>query len=270
MSEPSLREFQQWMKARIRPGQAAAAATLRADEVPVNPQGGVSGVTRVTSVYGGGYLTRIREALAEVYEAVRFVLGEGRFAETAAAYAARHPSHDYNLTFAGRHLPAFLAESPLSRDWPFLPDLARLEWLICQAFHAFDEPPADPAALAALPIEAWAGMRFHFQPSMGLIASAWPIRDIWAARTQPRDATNIDLVNRPQHVLVCRRGVTVACEVLDPDAWALLQRLAGGETLGAACAALAHRAGDTPPPLTEWFARWAGQGVIRRIERASE
>lgn len=268
MSEPSLREFQQWMKARIRAGHAAAATTaLHSDEVLLNAQGGVPGVERVAEVYGGGYRTRIREALAEVYEAVRFVLGESRFAELANTYAERFPSHDYNLSFAGRHLPELLAGWPLTQELPFLPDLARLEWLVCQAFHAFDEPPADLAPLAAMPVKAWAQVRLRFQPSVGLIASAWPIRDIWAARSGPRGTVNVKLVNQPQRVLVCRRGVTVTCELLEEDAFALLQRLAAGEPLGAACGALARQAAGEPP-LAAWFARWAGQGLIRQIERA--
>ena len=253
------------MKTRIRnTGHPAPAAS---DEVPVAAQGQVSGIERITEVYGGGYVTRIREALADVYEAVRFVLGERRFMEMAAAYAASQPSHEYNLSFVGRHLAAWLDQSPLSRTLPFLPDLARLEWLICQAFHAFDEPPAQLGAFATLPMEAWERVRFEFQPSMGLLASAWPIRDIWAARTQPRPSIDIDTVNRPQCLLIHRHGVTVACEVMEPDAWALLQRLAGGETLGEACAGVASRKspGDREPQLARWFAQWAGQGVIRRI-----
>lgn len=265
MSDPSLREFQQWMKTRIRAPHPAPAPSGLAS--PVTAQGGVSGSDRVDEVYAGGYMTRVREALAEVYETVQYVFGERRFAEMAEAYAAAHPSHDYNLSFVGRHLPEWLDRSALSRELPFAGDLARLEWLVCQAFHAFDEPPAQLAAFAALPMEAWERVRFEFQPSMGLIESAWPICDIWAARKQPRRSINIEVAGRPQRVLVSRRGVDVSCDVVEADAFVLLQRLAAGQTLGAACAAIAQSA-HQGPPLERWFTRWAGQGIIRRIAGA--
>ena len=259
MNEPTLREFQQWMRARIRAGHGPGAPVDAAP--PVIIRGGASGVERVADVYGGGYLTRTREALAEVYETVRTILGPRQFAELAAAYAARYPSHEYNLSFVGRHLAEWLDQSPLREQLPFLPDLARLEWLVCQAFHAFDEPPADAARFARLSVEARERLRFRFQPSMGLVSSPWPIRDLWAARHQPRRVFNaIELINRPHHVVVRRRGVDVLCDVVDREPFALLQQLAGEQPLGAACAALAARV--EPQAITQWFSQWAEQGLI--------
>ena len=281
MSEVSLREFQQWMKKQIRSGGTTAAEA----EAPVNPQRGTSGEARVTAVYGGAYVARMQEALAEVFEAVRFVLGERTFTQLAHEYAACYPSHDYNLSFAGRHLPELLASSPLSqpppslgptRDGvlseveglPFLQDLARLEWLVCQAFHAFDEPPADVTPLAELSLEQWQRARPIFQPSVSVIASSWPIRDIWASRVQPRHTLNLDLINRPQRVLVHREGQTVTCELLEERPYVLLERLLAGDDLGAACAALARLEGTERFPASDWFARWARHGLIARIEHS--
>ena len=263
MDEFPLREFQQWMKRRIREHGPVVAPSAAA---PVNPQRGTPGEVRIASVYGGAYVTRIQDALAEVYDAVRFVLGEGTFAQLAHDYTARHPSQDYNLSFAGRHLPEFLAASPLTVRLPFLPDLARLEWLVCQAFHAFDQPPADLAQFASLPLEQWEQIRVQCQPSVGLVSSAWPIRDIWAARTQPRDAVRIDVVSRPQHVVVRRDDLTVTCELLEERAALLLARLLAGETLGAACGALAQLEGIEVSAASVWFNQWARQGLIARLE----
>ena len=261
VNEPTLREFQQWMKARIRSGFGPAAPADSA--APVMIRGGASGAERVADVYGGGYLTRTREALAEVYEAVHMVLGPRRFAALAAAYTEQHPSHEYNLSFFGRQLEDWLEASAWHRALPFLPDLARLEWLVCQAFHAFDDPPAEASRFASLPVEAWERARFQFQPSMGLIASAWPIRDIWVARSQPRDTIDIALASRPHHLMVHRRGTEVVCEVVEPEAFTLLQHLADGQPLAAACAALASAV--EPSSLTGWFSHWTAQGLIRAV-----
>ena len=265
MSGPSLADLQRWVKSRVRPdGDAPSGAPLDI----LNPQRGTPGAERL-AVYAGGYVARIRQALAEAYEAVRHVVGARAFTELARGYAGRHPSQHYNLSLAGRHLPAFLAEWPLTLTLPFLPDLARLEWAVRQAFHAFEAPPLDPRRFARLPLEDWGRARVVFQPSVGLIASAWPILDIWAARTRQRSAIDIELVNRPQRILVFRQQLEVRCELLDERRYALLAGLLAGRPLGTACGELAVQAGhEAPLPVTDWFAGWAARGLIIDCEVA--
>src|SRR3989338_7284763 len=85
----------------------------------LNRQGPDPGQARL-SVYAEGYLVRFRDALEEVYEAIHHILGDRSFAELSNAYATRTPSHDYNLSLAGRHLPEFLKRYPLTQELPFL------------------------------------------------------------------------------------------------------------------------------------------------------
>ncbi len=113
-----------------------------------------------------------------------------------------------------------------------------------------------------MPPERWEQVTLRFQPSVGVAASAWPIRDLWAARAIPRAEIDLQVVGRPQHVLVCRRSEQVACELLDPREYRLLDGLLRGGTLGAVCGELAASDAHSLPPVGEWFARWAGQGLI--------
>ncbi len=262
MSAPSLHEVQRWVKARIRPQGTASATTMPAGLL--NAQRGTPGEERL-AVYADGYVTRMREALAEVYEAVHHVLGDRPFHALAHAYAARHPSHDYNLSVAGRHLPTFLGQWPQTERLPFLPDLARLEWAISEAVHAFDERPLDPQRLDAVPLGAWDRRRLVLQPSVRLLSSAWPIVDIWQARTQPREQVNIDLVDHPQRVLVFRYELQARCMVVDARQYAVLEGLVAGRALGEVCGALARAAGEESLPLADWFADWAKHGLFRDV-----
>ena len=284
MPDPSLRSVQRWMKSRIR---AAGADSPELPSGLLNPQGGAPGAERL-AVYAAGYLERMRQALSDVYAAVQWVLGERAFRMLAEAYAAAHPSHDYNLTFAGRHLPEFLSGWAKTSELPFLPDLARLEWQVCQAFHAFEEPPLQVSALAGLSPQDWERTRLVFQPSISVVASAWPILDIWAARNTPRGAVEIDLRDRPQRVVVFRRETAAHGMALEVREYQLLRELLDGVTLGQACGRLRQegRPGDAAappsidsardgalsevegPPLAEWFSAWAAAGWIVRCETA--
>ncbi len=259
MSEPTLQEVQRWLKSKILPTSQTPSGTAA---VELDSPG-----TERLGVYAQGYLARVEEALAEVYEAVRHVVGRSPFHELAQSYAQRYPSSDYNLSLVGRRLPEYLADCTLTRELPFLPDLARLEWLVAQAFHAFEQPPLEAARLAAWSLEDWEQAQVIFQSSVRCIASAWPILDIWQSRGKPVAEIRIELINRPQQVLVARQGVQVRCELLDAPQHALLQALLAGQPLGEACEVVAHAAGEEALPLTEWFAQWVQEGMIVRCER---
>lgn len=250
MPEPSLRELQRWMKSKILPPERADAAV---PEVDLNPQAGDPGTERL-SVYSGGYLARMEEGLEESYPAVRRVAGRRGFHALAHDYAAGHPSRDYNLSLVGKDLPVFLEGYSLTKELPFLPDLARLEWAVAEAFHAFDQPPLDPAHLSAIPPEEWERIRLVFQPSLRMVSSAWPILDIWEARDKPVSEVKINLVGRPQRVRVCRQAFQVHCELLDELQEAALRALLSGKSLG-----------ELPELVPDWFSRWAASGLVVAI-----
>lgn len=258
MSAPSLSTLQRWMKRRIQPGTPSDEEGLSS---VLNPQGGEPGWRRL-AVYAQGYDARVHDALAEVYEAIRHVIGARAFMELARGYAERCRSHEANLSMVGRHLPAFLSTSSWQERLPFLRDLATLEWRVQEAFHARERTPLHPATLSAMAPEAWAQLRFMFQPSVSLVDSAWPIVSIWEARTQPREAIAIPLHGRPQCALVFRHGFSVRCEAVSPAQRLLLSGLLAGRSLGAVCAELAGTAGHHPQQLTEWFLAWTEAGLI--------
>lgn len=267
MSEPSLRDVQLWMKSRIQPGQDHAQSGVH--EPTFRLQRGVAGEKRL-AVYASGYLDRSRQGLAETYPAVEHILGRSTFARLSFEYAERHPSHDYNLSAVGRGLPDFLIAHTLTKRLPFLPDLARLEWAITQAFHAHEAPPMDKAALQAISPDQWGSMRLVFQKSVHGIVSDWPILELWKARTEARESIDIDLVNHPQRVLVRREGTRVHCEALEAESFALLEALLIGQSVSEACECLLRQNPKAELPVREWFMRWTQTGMLIGCEPAAD
>lgn len=263
MSQPSLHELQRWMKSRVSSvGAGLVPAQGRPQEPPLlNPQGGEPGEDRL-SVYAGGYVARTFDALKEVYEAVRHVIGENNFHNLSDAYAEKYPSQDYNLSFFGRHLPEFLKSNPLTQEYSFLPDVARLEWQVCLAFHSFEKPPLDPGKLAKLAPEDWENLRLDFQPSVSVLASAWPVLDIWNARETPIKEIHIPLINRPQNMLIYRVGYSVQGELLTGLELKILEGLLAGKTLGALLESLAAEIEADPNVISNCFSRWMSLGLI--------
>jgi hypothetical protein len=218
-------------------------------------------------VYVAGYPARVYEALAEGFPAVAHVVGAGAFAALAERYAVRVPLDSRNLNDAGAALAEFLADDALTRELPFLPDLAALEWRVLRAFHAADVPPLDARMMADWDVENWEHAVLQLQPSVGLVRSAWPIREIWATRDTPLEEIDVALQDRPEHVLIRRHGFAVHCECIGAEEADALAALLSGQRLGDVAAALAARGGD-PESVGTWFARWMAWGVIAGCTRS--
>jgi hypothetical protein len=217
------------------------------------------------AVYVNGYPARVQEAIEESFPAVTHLIGHRATHELVERYLHALTRHSYNLNDVGAKLPGFLCRDLLCARFPFLPDLARLEWAINQAFHAHQRAPLDPASLATWTDAQWQRAVLHFQPSVALVCSPWPIRDLWAARETPREAIDLDLRDRPDQVRVWRTGLEVHCTSVGRDEALLLETLLAGQTLGAAMERLAANNGDSAS-VSAWFTDWMRQGLLVACE----
>ena len=211
--------------------------------------------------YADGYPARIREALAEAFPAVMHLIGPQPATALTARYIAAHPPQSFNLNHAGNALIDFLRSDELTASFPFLPDLAELESRMIGAFHAEELAPLDAALLAEWDDEMWSAARLRFQPAVAVVTSPWPVRDLHAARETPLDEIDIELRDRPNHVLVRRHGLAVHCDPIDPVEAGALAALLRGETLGDVMQQLADGENDADA-VGAWFGRWMQLGLI--------
>ena len=258
----SLSQVQHWFKSKIQPLNPSPHPLPSGEG---KGEGIVQGEERL-AVYANGYLARIAESLKEVYEAVHHVLGSEKFLELCEGYARRFPSRNYNLNYAGRHFPKFLETGPFSQTYPFLPDLARLEWLIWEAFHAFDETPAQVSPIHDVSPEDWGHCRIRFQPSVSLLDSKWTLLPLWLGRHEIQTETSQEKLARPEHLLIGRKKDQVRCEPLDENQYKLVAGLLAGKTLGKVCEELADAVEEENLPIAEWFSRWVQDGLILHLD----
>jgi hypothetical protein len=120
----------------------------------------------------------------------------------------------------------------------------------------------DGARFSAIPADAWPRIRLTWHPAMGLVASSWPILDVWETRQRRRESIHVELAGRPQRVLVRRQGFEVRCELVTPAQYRLLEALQDGATLGASCQRLGARHPSETLPMAEWFSGWMRDGLI--------
>ncbi|MDH4093903.1 MAG: putative DNA-binding domain-containing protein [Betaproteobacteria bacterium] len=202
------------------------------------------------AVYRGNVFGNWHGALAGAYPVVRRIVGEAFFEAMARDYARAHPSEDGDLNEYGAPLARFFETYPETLDLPYLPDVARLEWLAHRAYFAADAAPFD----FARPTEA------RLAPACGLLESAWPVASIWEAHQENGRPERVNLGSGPERALVHRPDGRVEASVLRPGDFRFLACLQAGDALGAALeAAVAEDAGFVPRVA---LAAWVQAGVL--------
>jgi len=202
------------------------------------------------AVYRRNILENLHGALAAAYPVVRRLVGEAFFREAADRYARAHPSASGDLHRYGGELANFLATYAPARDLEYLPDVARLEWAVAQAYHAADARTIDYSALSAIPEDRRAHLRPRLQPAGQLIESAHPVAAIWEANQPERDGTP-DRLEGPDRVLVHRDGFQVRVQALPGRDWKFLAAAVRGATLGEMAEDPAIGA-ELPALLVQW------------------
>jgi hypothetical protein len=188
-------------------------------------------------IHRGNVVESLANALGHTYPAVKTICGETNFRVLAAGFVRAFPPARPELMsygggfaeFAGGHAAAL-------SDFPFLADLARLEWAMNESYYAGDAPALSPETLGAVAPERLPALRLAFHPATRLVASAaHPIHAIWAAALAG-DALPDPLPARGEAVLVARPSGPVEAFRLDAGETVFLGAAAAGAPLEKALA----------------------------------
>jgi hypothetical protein len=233
----------------------------------------LAAVARV-AVYANAYFARLHDCLREDFGALAQALGAAAFHDLVKTYLMVRPPTRPSLRHAGAHLAEHLATPPFAtifaRRCPYAGDLARLEWALAEAFYAEDADVLAREELAALPPEAWAGMRIAATPSLRLLACAWPVERI-RERFEREDAETSweevpPLAAEPTHVRVWRQGDRVRYRAIPALEYEALVAASAGETFGAICERMAEEVGETDAAgrAAALLSSWVAEDVLAR------
>ncbi len=208
----------------LRDFQAGFAAALLA-ETPA--------VGRVAhpalAVYRNNVRSSLVRALADLYPVAGALVGDDCFTELASRFIAHHPPRGPVLIGWGGELADFIAAEPIFAGLPYLPDIARLEFALHQAYHAPDTTPLGLCAFRSLPPAALATLHLGLHPSVALLASDHPVDAIWQAHHAPNvDAALAAIAPRPARLLIARPGADVELRALGDAEFAAVAAFAEG------------------------------------------
>ena len=176
--------------------QSEFAAALRDRQLPI-PRGCVapdgSPDEKRFAVYRNNVASSLIDCVAESYPAIRRLLGEECFRETARVYAAQDLPRSPVMLEYGGGFPAFLEQFEPLAGLPYLADVARIERAWLEAYHAPEAAPLDPAALAGVPADRAVDMCLTLHPSVRIVRSPFPALSIWHMNIADVEVQPIDL-----------------------------------------------------------------------------
>lgn len=193
------------------------------------------------AVYRNNVVVSLVNALADSFPVVQALVGEDFFRAMAAEFARGTPPRSPVLAWYGAGFADFVEYFPPASGLPYLADVARLEWLRVEAWHAADAEPLPLAEMAArLADEAGLpALRLALHPSLRVLRSAHPVVSLWAAH-QAEDVSAvlgaIDFADA-EAALVVRDGIDVVIQCIEAGAAEFVDKLLRGDALGEAAQA---------------------------------
>ena len=163
------------------------------------------------------------------------LVGERFFRHAARVYVQANPPMAPQLLAYGGDFADFLAAFEPARSLPYLPDVARLEWLRQESYFSADAVSLSATSLQAIPADAYADLAFVLHPAARLLSSRFPISRIWDAN-QPQHETvdRVDLSLGGERLLIVRPRHAVVTQRVSAGDFALVTAFAEGASLSQA------------------------------------
>lgn len=186
------------------------------------------------------YRTTMREAhvraLASTYAGCEKILGVRYFRQLASEFYYRHPATHPDLNRYGAAFPDFVQDCiehhPELAEYPYLPDLTRLEWACERAYYAKEDAMFDFEGLAGLAEDVWPRLRFELGASVFMLRSAYPVLELWRAQQGQETIREIEAIDEPQHLCIAREDFKPIIHRANYALWWVMDRIDQGYTSG--------------------------------------
>lgn len=168
------------------------------------------------AVYRNNVQGSLINALAEAYPVLAQLVGQTFFNAMARLYVQDYPPYSPLINDYGQDLADFIQGFAPAATLPYLADMARLERLRVEAYHAADAEPLQPVQLLAAmnQPDRLGQLCLQLHPSLRTLHSAFAVVSLWAAHQSDAAWPAFDL-HQSQHALVLRDALEVRVIALD-------------------------------------------------------
>ena len=225
-----------------------------------------AGAEERVKVYVEGYRLRLLEVLQDNFPGLHGHVGDDEFDRLGRAYIDAHPSAHPSVRWFSKHMAEFLRSTVPYDTHPYLAEMAAFEWVQGLVFDAADMEALDMDALAKIPAEDWARVRFQFHPSVQRLDLKSNMPKFWQAldsETQPPEISS----DEPASWLFWRSELNTRWRSLSKDEAWMLDAAREGAEFGGLCEGLCqwHATEAVALQAASYLKLWLSDGLITDI-----
>lgn len=195
---------------------------------------------RRMAVYRNNVAAGLITALKVRFPVTEQLVGHEFFAAMGLAYAEHNKPANAVLIQYGDRFPDSIRGFDPARGIVYLADVAELESLWWQAYHAADATPLQASSLAQIEPDRLGTLHFTLHPSVGLLRSPFAVGSIWQAHHGGPSLASLKIDNA-ECVMVARPGAEVSVSLIEPERFVFLSALQQGACLAEAVEAALDR-----------------------------
>lgn len=212
------------------------------------------------SVYPTALLANASRALAITYPTVASLLGDEAFWVLVSRYVKHCPNSQSDWGHWGRSLPAWLTQQTELDAFPYLPDVAKLDWL-CHISERAKDGQTDVVSLLGLGSQPLNQVFVRLADDVQIMSSIYPVAQIWLGHHAPEadrarwlSQANEPLPDgQPQYLLIHRSPWRATPSLISRGTHTFLSAVLSGLTL--------DRCLDLAAPFDFDFVHWLPEAL---------
>jgi hypothetical protein len=183
-------------------------------------------------VYRNSFIMGVTEALAITYQHTLALVGEEFFNSVSRAFIINNPPVENNIMTYGLGFNEYLASLPQLSEMPYIPEMARFEWLLEQTSNLpIEDNIFDASQLASVQESEFAYIKFQVPAQITLYESEQDINHLY--KMLITDAVEEADLNKPCYVaLIKQPDFRIEIVTLQQSEFLLLQQINEGKQLG--------------------------------------
>lgn len=147
-----------------------------AEGLPIAEDGPFTPDERLQIYKNNSHLTLL-DLLKDVFQVTTILLGEKFLNFAGREFIKAFPPESGDMNGYGGLFPEYLARLPNLNQFPYVPDVAKLEWLAHESYLSPRRAPLTGDMLSA--VEDPVNLKLRVQPHVFLLRSAWPVDRLW-------------------------------------------------------------------------------------------
>jgi len=223
-------------------------------------------IKRRFSVYRNNVVSSLVSALKTAFPTVMAIVGEEFFGPMAAIFVRKHPPSSPILMLYGEKFPVFLQGFEPLASLAYLPDVARLEQMRRQVYHAADAPSLPPQAFTEIPENDLNSVVLSLHPASEFTTFQNPAVSIWNWNNAEELTAKPEIPLNGEDVLVWRINNEVRMRLLSPGVEHFFKSIKQGNSLGES---IQNASAINGFDLTEAFTTLIETRLVTAINRRS-